>query len=277
MFSGMEFMGQNAGSFFYTVFNGLGMLAAFITMIIFTFKRNKRLYIDTKGQNLKKERRKSFLQAMLCFAVSYGALYLGTTLLGKIKFPSGQSTTMVFVGGVLLFIPVFSFMAYHCPRNGDVLSQLENVLPVLALTHVFNRLACLSSGCCHGITFKLGIVFPPEAPSSELFGEGTRVFPTQPLESVMMLACFILILVMMKKGKRTLYVFPLFFGITGFINEFFIDVNCASKGRMLLTYFDVPQIAYLILIAVGVLFYFLVRRKEKAIRVDGVRSVKIKA
>lgn len=253
MLVGGEFLGQDAGKAFYALFNILGVIAAIVVMIVMTRKRSKRLYIDKKGQVI------SFLTTSVCFAVAYFSLFYGSKILGQIKFSGNSPNAVVFVGGVLVFIPVFMLLARFFPRNGDVLSQLENVLPAIAISHVFNRLGCTFNGCCHGIPFKLGILFPSGSPASNMYGEGIRVFPAQPLEGLLVLVCVILILVMMKKGKHTVYMFPLIFGIGGFLNEFFISGN---KGIAVLKYFDVPQVAYLLLAAMGVLFYFWVKKEK---------------
>jgi prolipoprotein diacylglyceryltransferase len=125
--------------------------------------------------------------------------------------------------------------------------------PGLALNQSLNRLACTLSGCCYGRPFSFGILFPKGAPSSIFLGQGTRVFPSQPLESAFAFGCCVLLLVLIAKNRPSLHLFPLLWGLAGFFLEF---VCADDRGRRLWVLSGFQQLAYLALMAVGIFFLF---------------------
>lgn len=238
----------------YVAFNGLSVLFGLIIMVIGTIHYSKIVHPEKKSTNYKRGRRGYFFSTMLAFIISYGFLYLGTSLIGKIKFTGMNLEGVAFIGGVLLFIPIFILIAYHLPQNGDTLSQLERTFPSLAFMQGMNRLACTFAGCCFGIPFKLGLNYHQRGtPAWNKYGIATRLFPTAPFEAIVMFVCFVLILIYMNKRKDSLHLFPIFFGSVGLINQFMMG---DLRGIMILKIFDVQQIGYIILIGIGVFFYF---------------------
>lgn len=244
----------------YVVFNAISVFVGLIVMVIVTVHYSKIVHPEKKGLATKAPRVKYIISTMISFLVSYMFLYLGTSLIGKIKFKDMNMEGVAFIGGVLLFIPVFILFAYHLPNNGDTLSQLERTFPSLAIMQCFNRLACTAGGCCFGVPFSLGLTYQRDTPAVLKYGLQTRLFPTAPFESFVMLIAFLVIIVMMKRKKDTLHLFPIFFGGVGLINQFLMG---DLRGIMVLKIFDVQQIGYMILIALGLFFYFYRQRERK--------------
>jgi phosphatidylglycerol:prolipoprotein diacylglycerol transferase len=238
----------------YVAFNALSVFVGLIVMVIVTVHFSKVLHPAKKNLAYKAPRVKYIVSTMISFLVAYVFLYMGTQLIGKIKFKDMNMEGVAFIGGVLLFIPVFVLFAYHLPNNGDTLSQLERTFPSLAIMQCFNRLACTCAGCCFGVPFKLGLTYQRNTPAVLKYGLQTRLFPTAPFESFVMLIAFIVIIIfMMKKKKDTLHLFPIFFGGVGLVNQFLMG---DLRGIMIWKIFDVQQMGYMILIALGLFFYF---------------------
>lgn len=244
----------------HTLFNGIGVALAVICAVLllyFEWRRRKRADL------LLKEPGKSFNYwfALLCFAGAYGGLALGTTYIGAVLTIDREG--VAFVGGVLVFIPVFLLLAKIFPRNGSPTKQLEVVLPVLALQHVFNRIACLLNGCCFGTPFEHGITYPRFTVPSMMF-RGQPLFPTQPVESAIMLLCFVVVLILHFRGKRTLPIVPLVFGATGFWLTFLIGGLVTGENTLLgLRAMHWHQIAFTLMFGIGVFFLVLVLREAK--------------
>ncbi len=256
----------------YMVFNVLGIVAGSITMLILTIHFAKERYPKLKSKNYKSQRTKYCLSTIIIFSISYLSTSFGANYVGTLKFRGMDMKSIAFVGGLLVFIPLFMFLAYNLPQNGDVLSQLERAMPSMAIMQVFTRIGCLASGCCFGVPFEHGLKFPPTAPGIAKYGLDARLFPTQPMESIIMLICFIVMIIMIKQGKKTLHIFPIIFGIEGFINQVFTGDN---RGNLYFTYIDVQQIAYIILLLIGIAFYFY-RKKHEVPSNDNKKDSNIK-
>jgi len=244
----------------HTLFNGIGVVLAIVCaalLLFFEWKRRNRVDL------LQREPGKPFNYwlALLCFAGAYGGLALGTMYIGSVLTVDREG--VAFVGGVLVFIPVFLFLAKLFPRNGSPTKQLEVVLPALALQHVFNRIACLLNGCCFGTPFAQGITYPRFTVPNMMF-RGQPLFPTQPVESVIMLLCFVVILILHFRGKRTLPIFPLVFGATGFWLTFLMAGLVMGENSLLgLRAMHWHQIAFVLVFGVGVVFLVLILREAK--------------
>ena len=272
------------GSIAYTVLNAFGSAAALVFAIVAVlraWRRRRRepsafprddLFSRNLFYQLKKEvRRRRFHPVffLVCYAAAYLVLMQGIKLAGLLfnvtkvadrvrLFPGGVS----YASGVLLFIPVFLLLARLFPGNGRPTEQLELVMPALALSHVFNRLACLMGGCCFGVPSPLGVVYPDTAAASTLYGAGTRVFPNQPIESGIMLLLFVLLLVLRARGRRTLPIFPLVFGAAGFFLGFVMDHSYEPLKPILGFTYPTP-FTHLLVFFVGVLFLVLVLREKR--------------
>lgn len=256
----------------YTQINSFGIALAFICviiMILVEWRRRKREGLPSS--DLPRRKRPNPLFFFLCYLVAYvvlvpgayvaGQLFNITVVLEKVTLFSGGG--VAFASGVLLFIPVFLLMAKIFPGNGTPARQLELVLPSLALNHVFNRLACLMGGCCFGVPCEsFGVIYPDSAAASHTYGAGTRVFPNLLLESSIMLVCFVVMLILHYRGKRTLPIFPMVFGATGFVLGFFMNHDHEPLKPIFGFTYPTP-FTHLLVFFVGVIFLVLVIREKK--------------
>jgi len=277
---------QPLGSTAYSLLNTLGSVGALlfaVISILLEWRRRRKEYPPTQSllrnynffRYLKKDMRSSRFNPVFYLAsyvISYLVLMQGIKVAGVLfnvavvasktrLFNSGVS----YASGVLLFIPLFLLLARFSPGNGKPTEQLELVMPALALSHIFNRLGCFMGGCCFGVPSHFGVIYPDTAPASAVFGPGTRLFPNQAVESAVMLLCFVLLLVLRAKGKRTLPIFPLVFGATGFLLGFVMDHSHEPLKPMFGITYPTP-FTHLLVFLIGILFLILdlwAKRKAK--------------
>ena len=270
---------QPLGSVAYSLLNTIGSVAALLFVIITallewrlrreppkSLLRNYNIF-----RYLKKKMRRKFNPVfyLFCYAAAYLVLMRGIYLTGilfNLTKVAGRTLLLGgganYASGVLLFFAVFLPLTKLFPGNGKPTQQLEFVMPALALAHTFNRVACFLDGCCFGIPSRLGVIYPDTAPASTIYGAGERIFPNQLLESSVMLLCFVLLLVLRAKGKRTLPIFPLVFGATGFLLGFGMDHSYELLKPMFGFTYPTP-FTHLLVFFVGVVFLLLVKREEK--------------
>jgi len=210
---------------------------------------------------------------LLCYAAAYlllmQSLRWSSVLFSTYVGPGGglrvsPAVQVAFASGVLVFIPVFLLLARFFPGNGRATRQLELIFPAFALHHVFNRLACLFGGCCFGVPVRMfGIAYPQGSRASITYGVGTRLFPNLLIEIGVMLLLFAALVWLNHRGKRTLPIFPLVFGATGFLLGF---VTSHTHERLLEPMFGFTQptpFTHLLVFFVGVAFLVLVMRERK--------------
>ena len=220
---------------------------------------------------LKKDMRRKFNPVfyILTYGIAYGSLAMGTSIAAQvtnITLVAGQLTdfggSVAFASGVLLFIPAFLLISKLFPGNGKPTEQLEFVMPSLALNHVFNRLGCLLGGCCFGMPCHFGLVYPESALANNYYDKGTRLFPNLPLESLSMLILFIVLLVLHRKGKRTLPIFPLVFGAVGFLLGF-VTSHVYEPLKPFFGFLYPTALLHLLVFFIGVVFLLMIIRENK--------------
>ena len=222
----------------YVWTNVAGAIAAMlcaIAMILLAWRRHARAGTATTWPSfnplkyLNKDERRKFnpVALLLCFGAAYAVLLLTLGVMPRLLSPVYVMGSLVFMegevsfaSGVLFFMPAALLLALLFPGNGRPTRQLELFMPVLALQHVFNRLACFFGNCCFGVPSRFGHAFPEGSVPAIAYGTGTRLFPNQLIESSVMLLCFAVILLLHFRGKQTLPIFPLVFGATGFLLGF---------------------------------------------------------
>jgi len=264
---------------------GISALIFAITAIILQWRRKKKtaalpLSPSPRSYNpfhyIKKETRSKYnpIVYFLCYFISYAALMQGiraTGMLFNLTRVGGQIMRMgggvSYASGILVFTLIFLLLAKLFPGNGRPLEQLEFFMPAFALCHVFNRLGCfLGSGCCHGIPSAFGMVYPENAAASVHFGTGTPVFPNQLIESSVMLLLFALLLFLRARGKRTLHIFPLVFGATGFLLGFVMDHSHDQHFMPMFGFTHPTPFTHLLVFFLGIVFWLLVMRDKKKSR-----------
>jgi len=281
--------GHILGQFAYPVLNTLGVVVAAIAGVLLVFldwRRRRRtegyeplMPPDPKRKfnplyYLTREMRGRYnpvTYAITCMA-AYGVLQPGIRLMGMLLnvtvvldklrvFNSG----IQFASGVLVAVPVFLLVAKFFPGNGKPTKQIELLFLLMPLTQTLNRLACFCSGCCHGIPSPFGVVYPDGAFASKIYGPGTRVFPNQLVESGIMFLCFLTILILRSRGKRTLPIFPLVFGAEGFLLGFLMCHKLEPLKPILGFTYPTP-FTHLLVFFIGVFFLILVIREKKKAR-----------
>jgi len=274
-------LGHSLGSAAYALLNPLGAISALLFTIIWIFLEWRRrrkanppaslLRDYNPFHYLIKDMRNKFnpVFLLLCYVAAYLSLMQGIRVTGFLfNLTKVGSRTLLLGGGinyasgVLLFYAVFLLAAKLFPGNGKPTQQLEFVMPALALAHIFNRTACFLNGCCFGIPFKFGVIYPETASATIIYGEGERIFPNQPVESLIMLLCFVLLLVLRARGKRTLPIFPLVFGATGFLLGFGMDHSYELLKPMFGFTYPTP-FTHLLVFFIGVAFLLLVKKEKK--------------
>ena len=120
--------------------------------------------------------------AALYWAVTYPPAELWALLRAGRLLDEGH-LGFVFYGGLIAALPGALLGArLSGARLGDYAGA---ILPGAPLGHAIGRVGCLLGGCCYGVPtrFPVAVVYPPwsGAPS------GVRLFPVQPLESLILL------------------------------------------------------------------------------------------
>ena len=163
----------------------------------------------------------------------------------------------------LLYYPVMYFMRrFFGDIFGVEIATKEDIPRIgyitafaLPIQHIFNRIACISRGCCYGIEYDgfCSVRFPH---NQEL---DHSVFPCQFLEILFMIILIILMLILYKKGKNVFSVMLIGFSITFFICEFF-TYNPDKYKVLGLTF---VQLFSFISLIIGVIHLCMTNRKRK--------------
>lgn len=125
-----------------------------------------------------------------------------------------------FIGGVIVFIPLFYFFVPWERKN--MLLYINHIIVGIVLAHAFGRIGCFFAGCCHGgeTNAWYGIVFPKGSIPSWAFKNGlepVKVVPTQLIESFFCFGLFF-VLHFLKKNQFAIYLMS--YGLFRFLIEF---------------------------------------------------------
>ena len=265
----------------YDITNAIGVAAhilCLLGLLLWTWRQHAKAGTATNWTTWKpwcyfsKAERRKFNPAtfLLCYGAAFVALAFSlewvnfvfnrAVIRGEVRLFPGSVT---FAGGVLVFFAVMLVLVPFFPGNGKALRQLQLAMPGLALHHAFNRIACLLASCCYGIPHRFGIVFPDLSIPSLLYAPGTRVFPSQVIEAGVMLLLFGLLLWLQLRGKRHVSIFPLVFGLTGFLLGFMRSPTLEPLPPMFGWLYPTP-LAHLMVFGVGVALLILtLATKEK--------------
>lgn len=180
-----------------------------------------------------------------------------------LKFTKG----IVFYGGLIgaiVFPAVFLKL-----KKQPVLGMIDTPATYLGMGLLIHRaLGCFMAGCCFGrpTSCALGVVFPPDAPASRLYGQ-VAVFPTQLFESfygLIMLGAGLY----WRNKKRKVYgeIIALeitLYGIGRFIIEFFRGDDSA---RGVFSWISTSQIISIIMLLFAAGFWVFLFRRRKLVR-----------
>lgn len=120
--------------------------------------------------------------------------------------------------GVFFFAPLFLILISLFLKMG-YLDLMDLLIPGILLELAFYRIGCTCVGCCYGIEVGWGISN----------GIKDKLFPVQPLESILDITSFIAIFLLFLKGKlkrgEPFYLTYIFYGLIRFVLEFFRHRN----------------------------------------------------
>lgn len=106
----------------------------------------------------------------------------------------------------------------------NLMEQMNQVIPVLALVHAFGRLGCHTVGCCYGCEFDGAIAI--QYTTSNYAPNGVNLFPVQLIESLFefTLFAFFLMVVILRKEQiisKFIYIYLISYSCVRFVLEFF--------------------------------------------------------
>ena len=213
----------------YTIISGIGIVVAFLVYL-----------------RLGKLRDVSWKQLVSCGVFALAGLLIGAHLLffivglpDWIEFYSGNihsvsdllvaigygASGLVFYGGllgayagVLIFCRIYRLYTY---------AELNHFTVIVPLFHAFGRIGCAFNGCCYGIEyhgpFSIAYTAAHINPGiSDDIADFTR-FPVQPLESLIELLIFVLLLILYIKTRdrySLTSIYLLIYSIVRFSDEF---------------------------------------------------------
>lgn len=181
---------------------------------------------STRKNNLSHHLMLSLVVGVVLFAIVgarafYILIHLNYYILHPIEIFQSWKGGMVFYGG-LFFALIFSifYIKIHNLSFGRV---SDCAAPAIAFGVSIGRIGCFLNGCCYGIPFSFGFVFPSGSPAGEVFPHQI-LFPTQPVSSLNLFLIGLVLHLFKKKGvakQRLLPVFLIFYSIHRFFIEFF--------------------------------------------------------
>lgn len=169
---------------------------------------------------------------------------------------------LVFQGGVIgAFIVGVWWVSRH---KMPVWKYMDIFAPAIPLGHVFGRLGCLMSGCCHGRPAPAdawySITFPIN-PSSFAPG-GVPLYPTQIMEAAGELIIFLGLFFFRKHKKfdsQLMAIYLIAYGILRSVVEYF---RAGETRDLIFGQFSVAQLVSLLMFALAVWMWIRNRKKH---------------
>lgn len=229
----------------YSVMMVLAVVAAFILLFIFLYKR--------------KTTQKEIIDIVICgsFAVTTGLIFaiLFQNLYEFVQDINNYHWTwgMTFYGG--LFGGVFGYLLMYViyirrQADGDIRKMLIIAPACITLAHAIGRIGCFLEGCCYGIdtTEWYGLYFP---------SLGRTVIPTQLYESIFLfaLSAVLIFLAFKVNYHYTFVIYLLAYGVFRFLIEF---IRGDERGAFI-GIFSPSQIWSIVLLVIAVPLFFILR------------------
>lgn len=143
----------------------------------------------------------------LYIAVSYSWSELMEMLRDGTLFTENR-LGLVFYGGLLAAIPG-AFVGQRI-AGARLRDYVPAMLPCIPLGHAFGRIGCLLGGCCYGRPTNLPIGVVYNNPISDA-PQGIALFPVQALESLILLAIFVVLILYTRAGRPPRRIVGLYF------------------------------------------------------------------
>ncbi len=234
----------------YSTFINVGVVLSILILLILYFKTFKTfrslLFVFAYGAVLIVGK---YISAAVR-VINDGALEKRENLWFDMKNLVGSHFLGHIITFMILFFPAAFLIRGICREVfGFSLASPEDTFKagslaalMLPVQHIFNRLGCLSRGCCYGVEYNgpLALTFP-QNPEVE-----HPVFPCQVLEIVCMVILLVILIVLLIKGKDLIGFTVAGFSGTFFISEFFTE-NPYSVKHMGLTNIQIISVVLIIL------------------------------
>lgn len=175
-----------------------------------------------------------------------------------------ENLGIVFYGGLIGGI-FGAWVGTKIAKTG-IATLVPAIVPFIPLGHAIGRIGCLMAGCCHGMEYD-GI-FAVHYPQSVLgLSPHQGYFPVQPLESVLNLAIFAILLRLADRVKRNadlLFAYLSMYASSRFVLEFFRGDE--ARGSFL--HISTSQWISLGLLLSSSLFFCFSRREKAEIETE---------
>ena len=169
------------------------------------------------------------------------------------------ATGFVVYGGIIGGI----FSGWLCCRIHSLpfLRYFDLIMPSIALAQGFGRIGCLLAGCCYGMPWNgaCGLTFV----HSDFAPNGVKLFPTQPLYSLLDFAHCALLVRLSKKFRvpgQTAALYLVLYSAGRFVMEYFRGDEIRGNVGILST----SQFIALFIFGAGCALWFLAPRLQKA-------------
>lgn len=182
-------------------------------------------YIRLRG------RKKEFQEVFFYLTYAFGFLVIGAMLLFQIVeldnlikiipylfsdfkfFINNFSVGLVFYGG--LYGALIGGAVYSKLYGADSRELFMYLVPAIPLFHIFGRIGCFLSGCCHGVENEsFGVLHP----------DGNYYVPVQLIEAFGDLVIFIILCIVKNKDNKyykPIGIYLVLYGVMRFVLEFF--------------------------------------------------------
>lgn len=210
MYPNIEILGKTLST--YSIMAGVGVVLAVAFVLMrcrqMKYDYNKELYF--------------FVCCMMTALAGAMLLYEITLLVGLAtdyeNYLNRSYFGLVYYGG--LIGSVIGACVYAGISKSDVRNNLYISVPAIPLFHVFGRIGCFLSGCCHGVeNHKIGIAYT----NSVSAVNNVPYIPVQLYEAAGNAVIFISLIVFQKKNKKyfkSLGLYLVMYGILRFVLEF---------------------------------------------------------
>lgn len=222
----------------------------------------------------------TFFFVIMCIGLFAGAhlLYFFAQLPDWIEYYSGQiqslgdflvafsqgASGLVLYGGTL----GATLAAYiYCKKQFlSVRSELNNLVVIFPLFHMFGRIGCTLNGCCYGIEYH-GIFAIQYTADYIVEGKSDDVadfsrFPIQPLEALIGLIMFIIFFILYTKTKDKYPLLCIYF-LAYSIIRFFDEFLRGDAARGIWGPLSTSQWLSIVIFIVAVAYMLIIHRKVK--------------
>lgn len=173
---------------------------------------------------------------------------------------------LVFYGGLLACIAI---SWWYAKRQGWTLRGTADLfMPGVALGHAIGRVGCLMAGCCYGRPVSgdpwWALTFPYR--ESSLAPTGIPLFPSQPIESLMELMIFGILIAVRRHKKFEGQVFLIYLIIYAVLRSILeVFRGDMVRGFIIPGILSTAQLISLLVIIVSIVYYRRLKIQEKKI------------